>query len=253
MTKLEFDTYLNLCTQVYDLSKPKPPEDAYAFYRSYALEAKGPILEPMCGTGRFLLPLLKEGFEIHGFDASDHMLEALSIKAQRQSLKPKVWKGFVEDLHPSFSYDLIFIPSGSFGLIVDINTVSTALRIFHDQLNEGGVLVLEIITIHEQPKQTKVWTGDAWSMEDGRFIVLSTLDLPASDNISRTIAKYELVEGNKIIQTEIEDYRVRLYEAEAMRKILLDAGFKTIKLLKVFDRSNSPDVNDETIVFECIK
>lgn len=63
------DTYLSLCTEVYDLSKPNPPEDAYAFYRVYAMKANGPILEPMCGTGRFLLPLLEEGFNVHGFDA----------------------------------------------------------------------------------------------------------------------------------------------------------------------------------------
>ena len=54
MTELTFDTYLNLCTQVYDLSKPQPPQDEYEFYRSYATAANGLILEPMCGTGRFL-------------------------------------------------------------------------------------------------------------------------------------------------------------------------------------------------------
>lgn len=26
------DNYLSLCTEVYDLSNPNPPEDAYAFY-----------------------------------------------------------------------------------------------------------------------------------------------------------------------------------------------------------------------------
>ena len=50
MTK-QLRTYLNLCTQVYDLSKPKPPEDAYAFYKFYLAQAGGAILEPMCGTG----------------------------------------------------------------------------------------------------------------------------------------------------------------------------------------------------------
>jgi 2-polyprenyl-3-methyl-5-hydroxy-6-metoxy-1,4-benzoquinol methylase len=74
------DTYLNLCTQVYDLSKPTPPKDAYEFYYSYAAQAKGPILEPMCGTGRFLIPLLEEGFDIYGFDASEHMLKASPIQ-----------------------------------------------------------------------------------------------------------------------------------------------------------------------------
>lgn len=31
----KLDTYLDLCSIVYDLSKPIPPEDAYNFYRFY--------------------------------------------------------------------------------------------------------------------------------------------------------------------------------------------------------------------------
>lgn len=30
------NTYLSLCTEVYDLSKPNPSEDDYAFYRDYS-------------------------------------------------------------------------------------------------------------------------------------------------------------------------------------------------------------------------
>ncbi|HCU6014361.1 TPA: GNAT family N-acetyltransferase, partial [Legionella pneumophila] len=70
----KLDTYQSLCTEVYDLSKPNAPQDEYSFYRSYAAEVKGLILEPMCGTGRFLLPLAAEGFDVHGFDASQPML-----------------------------------------------------------------------------------------------------------------------------------------------------------------------------------
>lgn len=55
MKKLE--AYLSLCAEVYDLSKPKAPEDVYAFYRNYTMKANSRILEPMCGNGRFLLPL----------------------------------------------------------------------------------------------------------------------------------------------------------------------------------------------------
>ena len=124
------DTYLSLCSEVYELSKPNPPEDAYAFYRDYAIKANGPILEPMCGTGRFLLPLLEEGFNVHGFDASDYMLEALHAKAKAKNLEPTVWKGFAEDLKRSEKYNLIFIPSGSFCLIIDPAAVKEALKIF---------------------------------------------------------------------------------------------------------------------------
>ncbi len=54
------------------------------------MNANGPILEPMCGTGRFLLPLIEDGFDVHGFDASDHMLGVLHAKAKPKNLKPTV-------------------------------------------------------------------------------------------------------------------------------------------------------------------
>lgn len=59
------DTYFSFCTEVYDLSKPNLQQDAYT-YRDYAMKAKGPILELMRGTGRFLLPLLEAGCDVHG-------------------------------------------------------------------------------------------------------------------------------------------------------------------------------------------
>ncbi len=106
MSQEKLDTYLSLCTQVYDLSKPTPPEDAYAFYRSYVERAGKAVLEPMCGTGRFLLPLVAEGFDVHGFDASDTMLEALQAKSRLKNIKTKVWKGFLESLEDTQHYNL---------------------------------------------------------------------------------------------------------------------------------------------------
>ena len=74
-------SYLSLATQFYDLIRPEPPDDAYLFYRSYVSDSGGHILEPMCGSGRFLLPLIQEGFDVSGFDASEYMLKALHNKA----------------------------------------------------------------------------------------------------------------------------------------------------------------------------
>lgn len=42
------------------------------FYLEYAQTITTPILEPMCGSGRFLIPMLEQGFNIEGFDASPH-------------------------------------------------------------------------------------------------------------------------------------------------------------------------------------
>ncbi len=244
------NTYLNLCTEVYDLSKPKPPEDAYAFYHSYAIESNGPILEPMCGTGRFLLPLLQEGFDIDGFDASEHMLKAL--RAKSGDLKPSIWQGFAEDLRAAKKYNLIFIPCGSFGLITDLEVVKSALKKFYDHLNVGGILLFEGETLKSLPA-LGVWRGSSWHKEDGSFIIanyMANLD----DDICVATQKYELVKDNRIVSTEVEEMKIRLYDdPEILIGILKEIGFKEIKLVKAFDRTRMPDKEDEVIIYECRK
>lgn len=249
-----FNTYLNLCTQVYDLSKPTPPKDAYDLYRSYAADANGLILEPMCGTGRFLLPLVAEGFNVHGFDASDHMLDALHTKAKNQNLKVNVWQGLVADLNIQNKYKLIFIPSGSFSLITDMELVKNALKIFFDILTDDGIFVFEVETSKSISIPIGIWRGSAWNREDGKYILANFLTLPIEDNIVTAICRYELVNSNSIIQTEIEYMKLRLYDdSNQLLTLLNEVGFSNVKILKTFDRNKQPDPNDESIIYECRK
>jgi ribosomal protein S18 acetylase RimI-like enzyme len=244
------DTYLSLCTEVYDLSKPNPPEDAYAFYLEYTKAAKGLILEPMCGTGRFLLPLLEEGFNVHGFDASGHMLEALHAKAKAKNLEPTVWKGFVEDLKRPEKYNLIFIPSGSFCLIIDPVAVKAALKTLYDHLSDDGILLFEGETLKAVPP-LDVWRGSVWRKPNDQMIMLSQL-ATMEGNVCNSIGKYELIHNNSIIHTEIEELKVRIYEQHELTEILKSCGFK-VRAIKAFDGTATPDENDESVVYECRK
>jgi SAM-dependent methyltransferase len=245
------DTYLSLCTEVYDLSKPNPPEDAYAFYRDYVMKANGPILEPMCGTGRFLLSLIEDGFDVHGFDASDHMLEVLHAKAKVKNLKPMVWKGFAEDLNRPEKYNLIFIPSGSFCLIIDPVQVEKSLQVIYDHLTDGGIFLFEAETLNSVP-QLDIWRGSVWPKPNGQKIILSGL-ATMQDDICTSLCKYELMEAGNIIHTEIEELRVKIYEQDQLLGILKSAGFKDIRAIKAFDQSLQPANQDESIVYECRK
>ena len=248
------DTYLNLCTEVYDLSKPTAPKDAYDFYRSYAIDAQGRILEPMCGTGRFLLPLVAEGFDVRGFDGSQHMLDALHKKAKDQNLNVNIWRGLVENLKIEEKYKLIFIPSGSFCLLTDEAEIKNALKKIHDILTDDGVLVFEVETSKSILTPTGVWRGSVWDRKDGKFILANFLTLPIENNIATMICRYELVDTHSIMQTEIEYMKLRLYDdGNQLLKLLNEIGFSNIKTLKAFDRNKQPDPNDEAIVYECGK
>lgn len=249
----KLDTYQSLCTEVYDLSKPNAPQDEYLFYQNYAAEAKGLILEPMCGTGRFLLPLAAEGFDVHGFDASQPMLERLHAKATSKNIRPKVWHGFIEDLNQSDKYSLIFIPSGSFGLITEKADIQKAVKIIYEHLEDKGLFVFEVETRHAVPKELGIWRGTRWPKEDGTLIVLSQL-ATLDEEVCYSIGKYELVDNNRVIQTEVEEYKIRIYQDTSfLFNLLTEIGFSEVRMVKAFDRLALPEETDESIVFECRK
>ena len=247
------DVHLDLATQFYDLNRPAVAGDAYEFYRSHAVAADGPILEPMCGTGRFLLPLLEEGLDVHGFDASDRMLAALVAKARLKNLTPRVWVSFAEDLVSEERYGLIFIPGGSFGLITDPLRVRAALEAMHRHLADDGVFVFEVISLDEITRHAGTWRGLAFRRSDGATIVRSRLASVDGD-VCALVSKYELIQANAIVGTEVEELRVRLYDdPSSLAGLLEDVGFRDVRTMTAFDRSRAPSPGDDAVVFECRK
>lgn len=128
--------YGSLCTVMYELLHPIAPEDELQFYLQYANE-KMNILEPLCGTGRFLVPFLKKGFNITGFDMSVEMLERLYKKAPYA----KVFRSSVEEFLCKEKFDYIFITSGSFSLFLDEYTVFNVLVKMKESLTSTGKFV----------------------------------------------------------------------------------------------------------------
>lgn len=51
-----------------------------SWYRRFAVEVGGPILELACGTGRLLVKLAEAGHQIDGIDISETMLKICGEK-----------------------------------------------------------------------------------------------------------------------------------------------------------------------------
>lgn len=243
--------YNQLCTEFYDLDKPEEPADAFEFYLRYAQAAAGPILEPMCGSGRFLLPLLARGFDVDGVDASSFMLEACRQRAAQLRLQPQLFQQSLEALEVSRRYALAFIPAGSFGLITQEAQAREALRRLHAALLPGGKLVLEVDRAAFETSTSWPWGGRWLKRPDGALIVMSWLgQYAASERISYSIHRYELVIEGRVVETEIEEFNLRAYEPQEFQVLLEAAGFVDVKPLKAFEQ-RAPDADDEGLVFEC--
>ena len=114
--------YGSLCTEMYEILHKKAPQDELEFYLSYAEKGMS-IFEPLCGSGRFLVPFLERGYDICGMDLSTEMLAKLKEKAP----DARAVQGDVLEYEPEKKFDYIFISSGSVSLFTDMQG-SSSLR-----------------------------------------------------------------------------------------------------------------------------
>lgn len=242
--------YGKLATEFYELDKPTAPPDAFDFYEAFARAARGPIHEPMCGSGRFLLPLLAQGLDISGTDSSPKMLDACQRRATALGLKPELTRQSLQELTCERPPSLIFIPSGSFGLLLDDATVQAALERVHQVLATGGTFLVEAERLAPSaPDLSGSWGGRWVERPDGAKLILSWLtQYSGSANITTGVHRYELVKDGQVLEVEHDDFRVRSYESEEFRRLLERAGFVDIEALKPYERAPA-DPSDDAIVF----
>lgn len=238
------DCYKSLCTQFYDIDKPAAPKKELDFYLRYARRARGPILEPMCGSGRFLVPIAQAGFDIDGFDASPHMLAACRAKLKRSRLKSRVSEQSLPDVKLGRNYALLIIPAGSFGLITDERAIRASLRRLHDALAPGGTIVIELDAFDPRTKSSSWPWGGRWiRRDDGARLVISWLGrFDAETSIESSLHRYELIDkAGRLLKTEIEEFNLRRISRPQMTRWLRDARFGRIKVVRD---------DDQTMIFE---
>jgi SAM-dependent methyltransferase len=241
-------TYLKLSTEYYDLARTISPEELN-FYTLACQESPGPILEPMCGTGIFLIPLLKAGYKIEGFDASEHMLAVLKSKAP----DALVFQCFVQDFNTSQKYGLIFVPFGSWGLITNKDESQKSLEVMYQHLLPGGKIILEIETVNSAPSDSGVVRRSSIKHQAGSKI---TLTLVTSYNETTQIfssrCRYDSIHDNVITATEHEDFQQYLFQFNEMDTMLSVAGFRTIR--KYGDhKKTEPSKTSPILIYEAIK
>jgi SAM-dependent methyltransferase len=111
------------------------------FYKEIARSGHGPVLEAGCGSGRVLLPLLRDGIDIAGFDPSQAMLDLLLERAGDQT--PNVWKGDFSEMRGGYS--TIISPFNTILHMLTQEEQITAFRNVYNALDAGGVFVFDIV------------------------------------------------------------------------------------------------------------
>lgn len=240
----KLDAYKDLCTQFYDLDKPEAPAAALEFYWRRYEQNRGPVLEAMCGSGRFLLPFARRGADIDGVDASPHMLAVCRRRIEDEGLTAHVYEQFLEDLDLPRTYGFVFVPAGSFQLVPHAEQQSALDAIAH-HMEPGAELVVEMGFPGES--RTGPSTADprrTVSRPDGAEIVLSG----EPDGRMR----YDLVRDGTIERTEFETFTLYPTPRPDFEAMLVGAGFTDIQAWWPYNEEPARD-NAPFAVFVCTK
>lgn len=220
----------------------------------HRLGRPNPVLEPMCGTGLNLILFLEAGASIEGLDSSPHMLSLCRQKLKALGLDTPLYEQSLEKMALPQRYGFMFIPDRSFAHIYDKAQAQIGLGRLYDHLLPDGWLIFDVKTpsqlgsfgqpgeaqfsVEDHPDGSTIFSTGVWGdVEEGRVV--------------RHWNKYELYVDGKLVETEIFDYRERLFERAELEAMLIKAGFQDIIVTKPYE--NSEPVENGGLVFICHK
>lgn len=244
--------YNQIYAEGYDADDQRQPLVAF-YLRQWEQAGKpSPLLEPMCGTGFFLIPFLEAGADIDGLDSSPYMLAICRAKCAEKGLHPHLYEQLLEEISLPRIYGFVFIPDRSFAQIYHKDTAHACLVSLRNSLLPGGWLVLDIKTPPQkgdfgEPGQTEFSVEDR---ADGSTIFSTAVWGQREDGrVIRNWNKYERYVDGKLISTEVFDYNERFYDQAEFEEMLRRAGFAHIQATKGYD-SGEPQAHD-IIVYSC--
>ncbi|MBN1170254.1 class I SAM-dependent methyltransferase [Candidatus Micrarchaeota archaeon] len=213
------------------------------FYLLEAKNARGPVLEVACGTGRIMLRLQKEGIDISGLDLSKEMLDILKSNAKELGIAPTVYHANMVDFQLDRKFNLIIVPYRSF-LHLHPDEREKALKNFHKHLNPGGRLIIHTYNVSEDEKNM---TGDYHLFEH------EDLEKNGKKYSIDWFLKYQSGSGSYRIVMILDgkelayEMKIHYVSSKEMNGLLKKAAFRNIKQYCNFDYSPYNDGCSEVV------
>lgn len=234
---------------MYEILHEKAPQDELDFYLSYA-EKGMKILEPLCGSGRFLIPFMERGFDICGMDLSSEMLG----KLKQKNPDANVIQADILEYSSTQLYDYIFISSGSVSLFTDMDLCKKILKKLKGMLAPDGKFVFAVDTVADRsPDHDSYQTSIAVKTKEGFNLVLKSRSYYEEESQTQfSPSVYELYDETTLLQSEPMDFQLHLYQFGEMEAYLEEIGFKTVIAYSSFQKDIAMENQDEMFLYECV-
>ncbi len=242
--------YSGLIAAAYDRYFGAEPFWDQAFYQSRLRTNSGRALEVACGTGRLLLPLLRDGLEVEGLDTSRDMLDRLRAKARAMNLAPVLHEAPMQDFDLPGRYRTVFVPAGSFGILVEPDEVRAALVCFLRALEPGGEALIPVSEASAQDAPILDWRErrNVHVPEyDAQVVAHERTAYEDDGRIQRWFVRYTVDRPGRPQEVFFREHRLRHYHDDEFRALLAEAGFGGISMRRGYTEAESCDPDDNLV------
>ncbi|AQP52869.1 SAM-dependent methyltransferase [Vagococcus penaei] len=250
-----YKNYGPLAAQVYELTKPvgNMLNGDIDYYCERLQGIKGKILEAGVGTGRMLIPLLQEGYQIEGIDQSHDMLTICQNNLAKYQLQTAIYQGDLATFELLTRYDAIIMPTATFCLIETEELASQALINCYQHLSPGGRLIIDLdLPFYPEAGETETSTYRL-SSHKGITLERKVIEIDWLAQHVLTHVRYEEWQDGVLISTELQRLLLRWYGLTELRLILEKVGFESITISADYDYLVPPVDSNQTITFEATK
>ena len=214
------------------------------YFRGY-VERGQPALDVACGTGRLLIPYLRDGLDVDGCDVSQDMIALCREKAEREGLSPTLFVQPMHALDPPRPYRTIYV-CGGFGLGSDRAHDAQALRRFWECLEPGGTLVLDNENPYSSGYPWKFWLADERAALPRTWEPIEEADRRRGSDGAEYALQSRIVELDPLEQRATYEMRAAMWrDGELVREeehtLRINFYFKN-ELLLLLERAGFVDV-----------
>jgi cyclopropane fatty-acyl-phospholipid synthase-like methyltransferase len=221
----------DLIAPFYDIEHAHFDEDV-SLYINFAELCGGPLLELACGSGRLLVPLACEGYELTGVDSSRSMLNLAQHALEQAEVAEQctLIQANMSDVHLGQKFRMAFIALGSFGHVCTRQEQRQTLAAAHDHLTAGSRFILDIsnadVRYMEQLSGQVLHQGTR-KREDGAL--QSHFVSPASSATKHLLELthfYEEHQQGEAVKRTVTTTHLYLFEKNEVELLLEEADFE---------------------------
>jgi SAM-dependent methyltransferase len=254
------DPYANIA-EWYDLEHDSFSADIEAVSELLAgARERLAILEVGAGSGRLMAALAATGHTVTGVEPSAAMrarcVKRLAALPERVSRRARIIAGTATalNLRDEERFDVALMGLGTFGHLTSASERATALRLLHERLKSGGLLILDVDLAGPRrllESAGRLWWQGSWRAgESGSLIVSHTITgAPSHEPGTVEVTHlYDMHEQGGALRRTLTITTLALLSRGEVELAVRHAGFSDVTLYGGYDLTPADDQSPRVIV-----